>query len=131
MQKRLRLLLALFPLLWSAKPARADSCVTARVERRASEARGDVVYEIDFLNHCATQRSLFWCAENPAAAVPAHLACPSPEASGSLPVGQSYLLSQRRRFQWQLPPGTRIRYHDCPAGDRPTLGFGCSPAPAF
>ena len=128
--KKIRFCLALLPALWAAKPARADSCLELRAEPQL--IHGDqIVYELDFRNRCGEPRNLFWCAENSAASVPPPISCPSAQSSRGVLAENSYPVSRSRRFQWSLPRGTRIRFIDCPAGTRPTLGFGCIPAPAF
>src|SRR5258706_14177861 len=126
--KKIRFCLALLPVLFAPKVARADSCVRVRLESRSMQSGDQVTYEIDFVNRCGVERSLYWCAENPAAPVPPQIACPSPLASPTTPVTHWYALAARRRFQWTLPKGTRIRFRDCPAGERPTFGFTCAPA---
>jgi hypothetical protein len=128
--KKIRFTLALLPALWAAKPLRADPCVELHAEPQV--VQGDqIVYELDFRNRCGGERNVFWCAENPQAPVPPQIACPSAQSSPNLPAENSYAVSRSRRFQWRLPRGTRIRFADCPASTRPTLGFGCLPLPVF
>lgn len=116
------LLLALFPLLCAAQAPRAEVCLTAAIETLDADVPGKLLYRIEFRNACNEPRTLFWCAEH--AQAPREVACPSREASSGAPA-PSFLVAQRRTFQWLMPAGVRIRYGDCPASARPTLGFGC------
>ncbi len=125
--RRAGLLLALFPLLCAAQTPHAEVCLTAEIETLDVEAPGQLLFRIEFRNACAEPRTLFWCAEDPGAAVPHEVACPTREASPGAPA-PAFLVSKRRTFQWLMPAGTRIRYSDCPASTRPTLGFGCAAA---
>ena len=121
------LLFALFPLLCAAGAPRAEVCLTAEIETQDADAPGKLLFRIEFRNACAEPRTLFWCAEHPREAVPREIACPAREASPGAPA-PSVLVSKRRTFQWLMPAGARIRYGDCPASARPTLGFGCASA---
>jgi hypothetical protein len=125
--KRAGLLLALLPLLCAAETPRAEVCLTAEIETQDVEVPGRLLFRIEFRNACAESRTLFWCAEHPREAVPREVACPGREASPGAPA-PSVLVSKRRTFQWLMPAGARIRYVDCPASTRPTLGLGCAAA---
>lgn len=128
----LRLLLVLF-LVVAAPLAGAEAlavdgsgrCVRANIELQPA-ATGAHLYRIVFLNHCDAPRSLIWCAEHPAAPLPPVVACT--RAQGVGPFAESrHLIRLRKEFQWHLPPGARIRFHDCPGEELPTPEFGCAP----
>jgi hypothetical protein len=122
-----RLLLTLIPLLGISNAA-GSGCLTAEVETQPIEAAGKLLYRLEFRNSCVESRTLFWCAEHSSVAVPHEVACPTRQSSLGLPAEPTYPISRRRSFQWLLPFGTQIRYHDCPSTERPTLGFGCAAA---
>lgn len=128
---RLRLFLLLAALLPSAGAfaAAEGDCVSAKVERAA--ARGGVfeLYRIVFQNRCERPRNLYWCAEADKGPLPPGLACVRAQATVG-PIAESrHAIRLRKEFQWHLPAGTRIRYHDCPLGEMPTTDFGCAPPP--
>jgi hypothetical protein len=109
-----------------AEPAAPSSagggCVVASVEIRVDASAWDR-YRIVFLNRCSEARNLYWCAQSPGASVPPALAC----ARGrGFPAEPRHRLVQRKEFQWHLPRGTRIRYHDCGGQELPTADFGCA-----
>jgi hypothetical protein len=127
---RMRLFLSL--LLSCAAGARAEAiapsqdavggCVSASVNVLA-DAGGQALYRIVFVNRCGAPRNLYWCAENPGAPVPPALVCPR---GRGFAVEPHHALVNRKEFQWHLPRGSRIRYHDCPGQDLPTAEFGCA-----
>ena len=85
---------------------------------------GRVLYRIVFVNRCDVPRSFFWCAEHPAAQVPAAVACRSQRGFGAEP---RHAIGHRKEFQWHLPPGARIRFQECSTQEIPTAEFGCAP----
>lgn len=103
-------------------PEAAGGCVSASVNVLA-EAGGQALYRIVFVNRCDAPRNLFWCAENAGAPVPPMLVCPR---GRGFVVEPRHALVSRKEFQWHLPRGSRIRYHDCPGQDLPTAEFGCA-----
>jgi hypothetical protein len=103
-------------------PDAAGGCVAASVDVLA-DAGGQALYRIVFLNRCNSPRSLFWCADHPGAPVPAALVCPRGRGFLAEP---RHAIVHRKEFQWHLPRGSRIRYHDCPGQDLPTSDFGCA-----
>lgn len=124
---------ALVPVLARAEAiastTRPSACLDSDVEVVSAGAQGGWLYRIVFLNRCGAHRSLYWCAENPGATVPEQIACPRVARAGEAPAEPRHVVLHRKEFQWHLPPGTRIRYRDCPAGEMPTFGFGCAPLP--
>jgi len=89
---------------------------------------GAWLYRIVFSNRCGVQRSLYWCADNPGTTVPEPVACPRVARTSEAPAEPRHFVLHRKEFQWHLPPGTRIRYRDCPAQEFPTYGMGCTSA---
>jgi hypothetical protein len=61
--------------------------------------------------------------ENSGATVPAALLCPR---GRGVAVEPRHAIVYRKEFQWHLPRGSRIRFHDCPGQEHPTADFGCS-----
>jgi len=106
----------------SAAPSR---CLDSDVEVVSSGAQGGWLYRIEFRNRCDARRSLYWCAENPGATLPEQVACPRVGRAGEAAAEPLHFVLHRKEFQWHLPPGTRIRYRDCPAQELPTYGMGC------
>jgi hypothetical protein len=82
------------------------------------------LYRISFLNRCDSPRRFFWCAEHPSRQVPVAIACPSARGLGA---EQRHEIQYRKEFQWHMPPGVRIRFRDCAAGEVPTPDFRCEP----
>ena len=125
---RLSFLLLLCLLLPSsaAWAASEPGCVSAKVER-ASGAGVVELYRIVFQNRCDRPRNLYWCAEADRGPLPPGLACARTQATAGLIAESRQAIRLRREFQWHLPAGTRIRYHDCPLGEMPTTDFGCAP----
>jgi len=129
---RLRYVFVLLSAVWFAETARAQAlapssaasaCLSASVEAQDMGER-EPAYRIVFKNRCDAPRSFLWCAENAGARVPAEVGC-----TGSGPAGeQRYLVVHRKEFLWRLPPGTRIRFQDCPEQEYPASG-GCTPPP--
>jgi hypothetical protein len=103
-------------------PYAAGGCVTASVEV-LSDAGGQALHRIVFVNRCNAPRTLFWCADNAGAPVPAALMCPR---GRGFPAEPRHQIVQRKEFQWHLPRGSRIRYQDCAGQDVPTSEFGCA-----
>jgi len=101
---------------------REDGCVAANVAV-LSDAGSQTLYRIVFVNRCSAPRSFFWCAENTAAPVPAAVVCPK---GRGFPVEPRHAIVHRKEFQWHLPRGSRIRFHDCAGPDVPTAEFGCA-----
>lgn len=129
---RLSLLLLSGLLLapFSVRAASEPGCVSAKVER-ASGAGAVELYRIVFQNRCDRPRNLYWCAEADRGPLPPGLACARPQATSVGPIAESrHAIRLRKEFQWHLPAGTRIRFHDCPLGEMPTTDFGCAPPPA-
>lgn len=135
---RLRLLPLLLTAVLSAETARAEAlvpsasagnCLAASVDALQAASGGQVLYRIVFNNRCDAPRSFSWCAEHPAVPVPAAVACARvPGAAGGVLL---HLIQFRKEFQWHLPAGARIRFHDCPSGQVPTGDSGCeAPAPS-
>ncbi|MFY9315734.1 MAG: hypothetical protein WAO95_09255 [Burkholderiales bacterium] len=100
----------------------ATACVAASVDVLA-DTRNHSLYRIVFVNRCGAPRSLLWCAENPGVPVPAAVACPS---GLGFPAEPRHAIARRKEFQWHLPRGSRIRFHDCAGREVPTAGFGCA-----
>lgn len=130
-----QLLLLLFVLLSSVARAEAIAtdgagrCLSANVDLRPAST-GAHLYRIVFLNHCDGPRNFIWCAEHPVASLPAGIACSRAQAVFGPSPESRHHIRQRKEFQWHLPPGARIRFHDCPAGELPTSDFSCAaPAP--
>jgi hypothetical protein len=127
---RMRLLLLLLMLCASGSraealapsPDAAGGCVEVSVDVLA-DGGGPALYRIVFVNRCNAPRSLFWCAEHPGGQVPAMLFCPRGRGFFAEP---RHAILQRKEFQWHLPRGSRIRFHDCPARDLPTADFDCA-----
>jgi len=129
---RLRLPLLSLLLLLVPAGARAEAlapssdasggCLAASVDV-LSETGGQALYRIVFVNRCAAPRSFYWCAENPGAPVPAAVVCPKGQG---FPAEPRQAILRRKEFQWHLPRGSRIRYHDCAEQDVPTTEFGCA-----
>lgn len=123
---------AWFPALALAEataPSVAPSrCLDSDVEVVSAGAQGGWLYRIVFRNRCGAHRSLYWCAENPGAALPEQVACPRVARAGEAPAEPRHVVLHRKEFQWHLPPGTRIRYRDCAAQEFPTYGMGCTTA---
>lgn len=125
-------LFLLFVLL-STPLARAEAlavdggarCLSANVDLRPA-ATGAQLYRIVFLNRCESPRSFFWCAEHSAAALPPGVACPRPHSGLEPSAELRHYIRQRKEFQWHLPAGARIRFHDCPGEELPTVEFGCT-----
>ena len=136
---RLRLLFILLTAVLFAETARAEalapsgsagSCLVASVDALQVIAGGQVLYRIVFVNRCEATRSFSWCAEHPATLVPATVACVRSQSGRGFGGGQLHLIQHRKEFQWHLPAGARIRFHDCPSGEVPGGEFGCeAPAP--
>ena len=105
--------------------ARPSACIEPDVEALSTGTPGAWLYRIVFRNRCNAQRSLYWCADNPGAALPEPVACPQFARAGDVPAEPRHFVQHRREFQWHLPPGTRIRYRDCPAQELPTFGMDC------
>jgi len=108
-----------------AAPSR---CLDSDVEVVSAGAQGGWLYRIVFRNRCGAHRSLYWCADNPAATLPEQVACPRVARAGEAPAEPRHVVLHQKEFQWHLPPGTRIRYRDCPAQELPTYGMGCATA---
>jgi hypothetical protein len=132
---RLQILFALLTATLFADTARAEAlapvpsagrCLAANIEAQQVVGSGETLYRIAFVNRCDLPRSFFWCAENPGAQVPAAIACPR---AGGFPVEPRHQIVRRKEFQWHLPPGSRVRFHDCAARDIPTSEFGCDAPP--
>jgi hypothetical protein len=100
----------------------AGGCVAISVDV-LSETGGQALYRIVFVNRCAAPRSFYWCAENPGTPVPAAVVCPKGQG---FPAEPRQAILRRKEFQWHLPRGSRIRYHDCAEQDVPTTEFGCA-----
>ena len=98
-------------------------CVAASVDV-LSDAGSQSLYRIVFVNRCGAPRSFFWCAENPGAPVPPAVVCPRGRGFAAEP---RHAIVNRKEFQWHLPRGSRIRFHDCAGQDVPTAEFGCAP----
>lgn len=136
---RLRHILLLLAAVLFAEPARAEAlapsasaggCLAASVDALQAVAGGQVLYRIVFHNRCDAPRSFFWCAEHPAALVPAAVACARAPGARGFGGGLQHLIQHRKEFQWHLPAGARIRFHDCPGGEVPSGEFGCeAPVP--
>lgn len=109
-------------------PPGNGSCVAASVEARPLSPGTATLYRIVFINRCEQPRSFFWCAENPASPPPGEIACPRAAGERGFTVELRHTIQRRREFQWFLPAGTRIRFHDCPGQELPTSDFGCAPA---
>jgi hypothetical protein len=137
---RWRLLFLLLTVNLFAEAARAEalaptgsagSCLAASVDALQNTAGSQVLYRIVFHNRCDAPRSFSWCAEHPAAAVPATVACTRFPGARGFGGGLQHLIQQRKEFQWHLPAGARIRFHDCPNGEVPSGDAGCeAPAPS-
>jgi hypothetical protein len=104
----------------------AGNCLTAEVDAIRATDDGQVLYRIVFYNRCALPRSFVWCAEHPYAQLPATVACRSQPGPGA---DLRSAIGYRKEFQWHLPPGSRIRYRDCPSQEVPTPDFNCAPPP--
>jgi hypothetical protein len=136
---RLRLILLSFLLLVLptrvlraealAPAAQSGSCLRAAVDALRAGQDGLILYRIVFINRCDAPRSFVWCAESPAAQVPAAVACPQAAGGRGFGTELRYAIQYRKEFQWSLPPGARVRFHDCPAGEVPGADFACA-APA-
>lgn len=113
-----------------APAAQSSACIDSDLEAVSAGAGGAWLYRIVFRNRCGVQRSLYWCADNPAAAPPEQVACPRAARAGDAPAEPRHVVLHRKEFQWHLPPGTRIRYRDCPPQELPTYGMGCATAAA-
>jgi len=111
-----------------APTTRPSACLDPDIEVVSAGARGGWLYRIVFRNRCGAHRSLYWCADNPGAALPEQVACPRVARAGEAPADPRHVVLHRKEFQWHLPPGTRIRYRDCPAQEFPTYGMGCTTA---
>lgn len=126
--------LAWFPALASAEAlapgATPSLCLDSQVEVLNPGAQGGWLYRIVFRNRCGLHRSLYWCADNPGSALPEQIACPKAARAGQAPAEPRHQVLHRKEFQWHLPPGTQIRYRDCPAQELPTYGLGCTSAAA-
>jgi hypothetical protein len=126
-------LLLLFALL-SVSLARAEAvatdgierCLSANVDLRPASA-GAHLYRIVFLNRCDSPRNFIWCADHPAASLPPGIACPRAQGAFGPSPESRHSIRVRKEFQWHLPPGARIRFHDCPGGELPTSEFSCAP----
>ena len=103
-------------------PDAAGGCVAASVEVLA-EGGSQALYRIVFVNRCGAPRTLYWCADHPGAGVPPALVCPR---GRGFAVEPRHAIVNRKEFQWHLPRGSRIRYHDCPGKTLPTAEFGCA-----
>ncbi len=129
----LLLLLSLLTVL-PAETARAQafahaadgSCLAASIDAGQAAAGGQVLTRIVFVNRCDSLRTFFWCAENPAAPVPPAVACPRSAGGRGDGAEPLHRVAYRKEFQWYLPPGTRIRFQDCPRQEIPTADFGCT-----
>ena len=123
---------AWFPAIASAEaisPGTAPSrCLDPQVEVISTGAQGGWLHRIVFLNRCNAHRSLYWCADNAGAVLPEQVACPRSARTDGTPAEPRHFVLHRKEFQWHLPPGTRIRYRDCPAQEFPTYGMGCASA---
>ena len=126
------LFISLLALMF-AEPARADafapsgpaySCIAASVDVLQDAGGGQLLYRIAFRNRCDLPRSFFWCAEHSATQVPAAVACRSQRGFGS---ELRHAIRHRKEFQWNLPPGVRIRFQDCSDLEIPTADFNCAP----
>jgi hypothetical protein len=127
----LLVILALFPTFASAEALAVDGgarCLSANVDLQPA-ATGAQLYRIVFLNRCDAPRSFFWCAEHPAAALPPAIACPRAQGGLGPSAELRHSIRLRKEFQWHLPAGARIRFHDCPGEESPTAEFGCAGAP--
>lgn len=126
--------LALVPALARAEAiaptAQPSSCLATDVEVASAGRTGDWLYRIVFRNRCGVHRNLYWCADNPGSALPEQIACPRASRTGESPAEPRHHVLHRKEFQWHLPPGTQIRYRDCPANELPTYGMGCVAATA-
>jgi len=100
----------------------AGGCLDVSVDVQA-DAGNQALYRISFVNRCTAPRSLYWCAENPGAPVPAAVICPK---ASNFPAEPRHAILRRKDFQWHLPRGSRIRFRDCPGQDVPTTEFGCA-----
>jgi hypothetical protein len=131
----MRLLILLLPLLavLFAETARGEAlaphgstghCLSADINALRPLENGQVLYRIVFLNRCEAPRSFFWCAEHSATQVPATVACRSQRGFGS---ELRHAIRYRKEFQWNLPPGIRIRFQDCSDLEIPTADFSCAP----
>jgi hypothetical protein len=127
------LVAALVPALARAEAiaptTRPSTCLDPDVEVVTAGAQGGWLYRIVFRNNCDAHRSLYWCADNPGATLPEQVACPRVARADEAPAEPRHFVLHRKEFQWHLPPGTRIRYRDCPAQEVPTYGMGCASAP--
>jgi len=125
--------LALLPALARAEAiaptAQPSTCLASEVDVVSAGSAGGWLYRIVFSNRCGVQRSLYWCAENPGTTVPETVACPRVARASEAHAEPRHFVLHRKEFQWHLPPGTRIRYRDCPAQEFPTYGLGCTSAP--
>lgn len=108
--------------------APAAGCVSASIDARPID--GQILYRIVFVNQCDAPRSIFWCVENPSAAVPPPVACPRAETAARYAAEPRYWIAHRKEFQWNLPAGSRIRYRDCAGQEVPTVEFSCAPPPS-
>lgn len=112
-----------------APTAQPSTCLASDVEVVSAGRTGDWLYRIVFRNRCGIHRSLYWCADNPGSSLPEQIACPRAARAGEAPAEPRHHVLHRKEFQWHLPPGTRIRYRDCPAQELPTYGMGCVTPP--
>ncbi|MBM3367244.1 MAG: hypothetical protein FJY43_03035 [Betaproteobacteria bacterium] len=111
-----------------ASTAHPSTCLTAKVDVASTGREGNWLYRVVFDKRCGVHRSLYWCAENPGLALPEQIACPKAARAGDAPAEPRHQVLNRKEFQWHLPPGTRIRFRDCPAQELPTYGPGCTAA---
>ena len=110
-----------------APPAPGGACLSADVNALRAAGDGQMLYQIVFVNRCNLPRSFSWCAEHSQARVPAAVACRSQRGFGS---DLRHAIQHRKEFQWQLPPGARIRFQDCADLEIPTADFNCEPQEA-
>jgi hypothetical protein len=127
MRSRLRFLLPLALLALPTAASAEGACLASEVQVLAKEGNGEQLYRIVFRNRCGDRRHFYWCAENPAAALPDPVACARPGArTTEVPAEPRHLVLHQKEFQWHLPPRTQIRYRDCPLQELPTYGLGCT-----
>ena len=107
-----------------APPGSAGHCLSADIRALGALDDGQVLYRIVFLNRCESPRVFFWCAEHSATQLPATVACRSQRGFGS---ELRHAIRYRKEFQWNLPPGVRIRFQDCSDQGIPTAEFSCPP----
>jgi hypothetical protein len=102
------------------------SCLAASIDAGQNGAGGQILTRIVFVNRCDSPRTFFWCAETSGAPVPPAIACPLSPGGRGAGAELRHSIAFRKEFQWYLPPGTRIRFQDCPRPEIPTAEFGCA-----